>query len=265
MAKSVVTISWEDVPHLSQAQKDEIIKSIPPHLRDARTKGVPYIGPGLIYAAHVPPESIMINPIRIPNHWPRCFALDVGWNRTAALWGAWDREADIVYIYSEHYMGQEEPLLHASAIKGMDARTTSDWGVLRAKWIPGVIDPASRGRSQIDGKRLIDTYTNLGLNLDFADNSVEAGILEVWNRMSTSRLKVFNTLTNFFDEYRLYRRDDKGKPVKVKDHLMDCIRYLVMSGLNRACCPPANQEFNQDFSLAGMGAGMTFQTGWMGA
>jgi hypothetical protein len=41
---------------------------------------------------------------------------------------------------------------------------------------------------------------------------------------------VFRTLQNFLSEYRLYRRDEKGRIIKAKDHLMDDLRYLVMSG-----------------------------------
>jgi hypothetical protein len=75
----------------------------------------------------------------------------------------------------------------------------------------------------LDGKRLIEEYKKLGLNLEYADNSVTAGITAMWQRLSTGRLKVFNTLTHFFSEYRIYRRDKNHKIVKVNDHLMDCI------------------------------------------
>ena len=263
MAKSVVTISWSEVAHLTQEQKDAYLASIPPHLRRARTEGVPYLGSGAIYSSYVTVESISIDPIPLPNHWARSFGLDVGWNRTAAIWTAWDKDSDIVYAYSTHYMAQAEPIIHANAIKGTDARTTSSQGVYRSKWIPGVIDPAANGRSQVDGKRLVEQYRNLGLDLEFADNSVEAGILEVWNRLSTGRLKFFNTLTDFFGEYRLYRRDKNGKVVKEKDHLMDALRYDILSGLARAVPVKGQQDYLNEFQLSPMGA--YSQTNWMGA
>lgn len=262
--KSVVTISWAETPHLSQEQKDAYLASIPPHLRRARTEGVPYLGAGAIYSSFVTVESISIAPIPLPDHWTRSFGLDVGWNRTAAIWTAWDKDSDIVYAYSEHYMAQEEPIIHASAIKGSDARTTSKQGVHRAKWIPGVIDPASRGRGQIDGKRLVEAYKSLGLDLEFADNSVEAGILEVWNRLSTGRLKIFNTLNHFFDEYRLYRRDKNGKVVKVNDHLMDALRYNIMSGIQRGIPVKGKSEFESEYEFMGSGFGF-HGSSWMGA
>lgn len=223
MSRICIQATWEDAPHLTAEQKERLYASIPAYQRDARTKGIPQLGSGAIYP--IPESEIIIDPFdlkMIPKFWPRCYALDVGWNRTAAIWGAWDQEADIVYLYSEYYRGQAEPAVHAQAIRA------------RGSWIPGVIDPAARGRSQDDGKALAEQYIDLGLSLAFADNTVEAGIYEVWSRLSSGRLKVFSTLQNWRAEYRLYRRDEKGKIVKSNDHLMDASRYLIMTGLQVA-------------------------------
>jgi ATP-dependent Clp protease protease subunit len=53
-------------------------------------------------------------------------------------------------------------------------------------------------------------------------------------------LKLRESLNNILGEYRLYRRDDKGKVVKEHDHALDALRYLVMSGRDIAGFPPAN-------------------------
>ena len=44
MSKYLMTANWDDAPHLTRRQKDEPWASIPPHQRDARTKGVPQWG-----------------------------------------------------------------------------------------------------------------------------------------------------------------------------------------------------------------------------
>lgn len=226
--KALVMAEWDDAPHLSEQDKKEMLDALPPHQRDARSKGIPSLGSGAIYP--VAENEIVVAPFKIPAYWPKAYGLDVGWNRTAAIWGAWDRDADVVYLYSEHYRGQAEPSIHAEAIKA------------RGKWIPGVIDPASKGRSQGDGKQLLSMYEELGLDLLPANNAVEAGIYEVWQRLSTGRLKVFSTLTNFLSEYRIYRRDKKGKIVKDNDHLQDSLRYLIKSGLDRAAIAPMHKS-----------------------
>jgi hypothetical protein len=201
-----------------------------PHERAARTQGVPSLGSGVIYP--VPEEDILCDPMEFPPYYRFVYALDVGWSRTAGLWGAMDPESGVLYLWSEHYRGQAEPPIHAEAIKS------------RGTWIPGVIDPAARGRSQDDGQALLTQYHGLGLNLIPADNRVESGIYEVWTRLSTGRIRVFKTLQNFRSEYRIYRRDQKGKIVKDNDHLMDCLRYMVMSGLSLAAQRPYDQALS---------------------
>jgi phage terminase large subunit-like protein len=240
-----LTMGFDHVPHLSEESKTKLIASYPPHERDARTKGIPQLGSGAIYP--VAESDIVIADLEtIPPHWPRVYALDVGWNRTAAIWGAWDPESDVLYLYSEHYRSQAEPAIHAQAIRS------------RGDWMPGVIDPAARGRSQKDGGQLLEMYKDLGLDLEVAINGVESGIYEVWSRMSTGRLKVFKSLQNWIAEFRLYRRDDKGRVVKENDHLMDCTRYLVMSGRDRAKTKPIEKPDQPVQYSNGMG------TSWMG-
>ncbi len=223
-SRYVVSATWDDVPHLSDAAKRELWEAIPPYQRDARSKGVPQLGSGAIYP--VPESDIVVDPIEIPAWWRRSYGLDVGWNRTAAIWQAHDIETDTVYLYSEHYRGHAEPAVHAAAIHA------------RGKWMQGVIDPASRGRGQRDGEQLYQNYLDLGLLISKAENGVEAGLFDVWQRLSTGRLKVFKTLQNWLAEYRLYRRDEKGNVVKVNDHLMDATRYLIVSGLYVASVAP---------------------------
>ncbi len=216
--RKVVQCGWDDVPHLDEAIKAEMIAKLPPHQRDARTRGIPALGAGAIYP--IAESEIVVEPFDLPKHWPRAYGMDVGWNRTAAVFGALDRDADVLYVYAEHYRGQAEPSIHAEAIKA------------RGAWMQGAIDPASRGRSQIDGQNLLQMYRDLGLFVTEADNAVEAGIYEVWQRLSTGRLKIFRTCHNTLGEYRLYRRDEKGRVVKEMDHALDALRYLVMTGLD---------------------------------
>lgn len=232
-SRYTVTAGWDDVPHLDEKTKKELLASTMPHLRDARSKGTPSLGSGAIYP--IPPSEIMVDEFQIPKFWPKCYALDVGWKKTAVVWGAWDRTADIVYLYAEHYRGEAQPATHVAAIQA------------RGKWIPGVIDPAANGRNVHDGAQLLQDYIELGLNLQPADNLVESGLFAVLGRLQTGRLKIFRSMQRWFAEYQIYRRDEKGQIVKANDHLMDCTRYLIgpetirkgrTSGLARAIVQP---------------------------
>lgn len=224
--KFTVNAGWDHVPHLSEEQKREELERIQPFQRKARSEGIPTLGAGAIYP--VPEDVVLCDPFSIPDYYPQCFAMDVGWKRTAVIWGAIDPNTDVLYLYSEHYVGEAEPPIHAAAVRS------------RGIWIPGVIDPAARGRGQRDGQRLMTDYQQLGLDtLTVSVNALEAGIYEVWTRMATGRLKVFRTLLNWLAEFRFYQRDDKGHVKDGQaDHLMDCTRYLVLSGLAKSIVRP---------------------------
>lgn len=214
IGKHVTMASWDDVPHLNETDKAILLASIPPYQRDARTKGIPQLGAGAIYP--VPESEYLVDPFEIPKHWPRAYGLDVGWNRTAAIWAAKNPDNNVIYLFHEYYKGEAEPSIHAVAVKAP------------GQWIPGIIDTAARGRSQSDGQQLMQMYKDLGLQLNDADKAVETGLYTVWELLSTGQIKVFKSLTNFMNEIRLYRRDEKGKVIKSNDHLMDAWRYLMM-------------------------------------
>jgi phage terminase large subunit-like protein len=226
--KFVSQATWDDAPHLTREAKEELWKSIPEFQRKARSKGIPVLGSGAIYP--VDESDFVIPPHDIPKYHPRAFGMDVGWNKTACVWGSRDNESGVITLYSEHYMGQQVPLLHAEAIRS------------RGAWIPGVVDPAARGRSQVDGTQLIHAYRECGLELQPAANAVEAGIYAVWQLLAAGKLKVFSSLNNWLQEVRLYQRDQDGKIVKQNDHLMDATRYLIMSGRDLMRCKPAEGE-----------------------
>lgn len=212
-SKAVIQAGWDDVPWLDVETKRRLLDDTPEYLREARSKGLPSQGEGNVY--QTPIEELLVTPFTIPDSWPRMFALDVGWNRTAAVWGALDPGTDTLYIYDEHYLARELPSTHAYAI------------LSRGKWIPGVFDPAARGRSPNDGKRLIQDYKDMGLVLFPAINEVDSGILAIQQRAAVRKLRVFKTCINLQKEWMLYSRDKNGKVIKENDHALDALRYIV--------------------------------------
>ncbi len=170
----------------------------------------------LIYP--VPDTQIIVPAFSIPEHWPRAYGVDIRWNTVAAIWGARDPQSDVLYLYSEH-IATADPAIHAAAIRS------------RAEWIHGLIDVTANGRVEADGFELIQLYERLGLHLESTDNPVESGILNVWQRMHSGRLKVFASLSKYLEERRLYRRDEREQVVKEGDHLQDATRCLV-SGIS---------------------------------
>lgn len=227
MAKWVCNLTWEDAPHLSAEQKKDLLGSYSPHERDARSKGLPQLGSGAIYP--ILEDDIVVEPFKIPDTWPRAGGMDVGWQKTACVWGAYDPKSDIWYLYSEYYIGYKEPSVHANGI------------LARGRYMPILIDCHADRRGESGAISLLTVYTELGLTLYKANNgpnTLDAGILDVYQRLSSGRLKVFSHLRNWLAEYRIYRRDDRGRIVDGDDHLMDSTRFLVTGGRDVMECPP---------------------------
>lgn len=209
----LVMADWDDVPHLSAETKEKMLKSLPPHMRDARSKGIPMLGAGVIYP--VPEADFVVEPFTIPEHWPRLYGFDVGSN-TAAVWLAQDPNTKIWYTYHEYFKKIEdqraEPYLIAQGLKAP------------GDWIQGVIDPAAANELKNTFK---DTY---GLLLTNANNDVEGGVYAVWDALVMGNLKVFSTCRGLLSELRTYRRSEKdNKIVKENDHRSDAWRYAYMT------------------------------------
>ncbi len=239
--KCFVQATWDDAPHLSAGTRAQLYASIPEYQRDARTKGIPQLGSGAIYP--IPESDFLVDDFAVADYWPRAYGMDVGWQKTAAIWGAWDRDNDVAYLTGEHYRGQAEPLIHADAIKS------------RGVWIPGFIDPAANQRSQHDGERLLQKYRSLGLNLILAKNARDAGIYEVWTRLSTGKLKVFRSCRNWLDEFRTFARDENGKIINESSyHLMASTRYLFLGAMASWQCkerPKEKPDFGRHYATYG--------------
>ena len=220
------TLTWDDAPHLSPAERARRLRAIPRHMRGPRVRGEPAVEAGRIYQFDFFDDLSVPNIYPIPDVWPRVYGMDFGGRKsqTAGLWAAWDRDADVLYFYSEYYQSKANIQMHAQAFINHGAR-----------WIPGVADPSSLSGQMRDGEALIDSYISYGLNLEPAKNPVEAGIERVIDRMATGRLKFFKTLYHIRFELQMYHRDEEGRiPRGQPNHLLDCMRYVILSGLPRA-------------------------------
>lgn len=218
---NVTTMTIEDAEHYTPTERAAIVASYPEHEREARAKGIPIMGSGRVFP--VAEEGIKVTPFPIPPHWPRIVGLDFGIDHpTAAVWLAWDRDADVLYVTDSYRVKDQSIVIHAASVKA------------RGDWIPVAWPHDGLQRDKGSGEQLMQQYKNQGLAMvreraTFEDgsNGVEAGLAEMLARMQTQRLKVFSHLADWFEEFRLYHRKD-GMVVKVTDDLMSATRYALM-------------------------------------
>lgn len=222
MSKCVTTMTIDDAPHFTPERRAAMIAQYAPHELEARLKGVPALGSGRIFP--ISEEMVACDAIPIPAHWARLGAMDFGWDHPfAAVDLAWDRDSDIVYVTKAYSVREQTPILHAAALKPWGEKLQWAWPMDgRHETLAGA------------GIALADQYRAQGLNMladhaQFPDGkrSVEAGLMEMLDRMQTGRLKVFRHLAIWFHEFRLYHRED-GKVVKLIDDLMSATRYGIM-------------------------------------
>jgi phage terminase large subunit-like protein len=222
----IIGATWDDAPHLTAKVKAQQWASMLPYQRAARTQGIPQLGAGAVYP--IDEKDVTIADFAIPEHWWRGFGMDVGGGAkaTAAVFCALNPDDRVLYVTSCYKRASNEPSLHAAAMKERMIRPTG--------WLwPGVGDAAALIMTDHDAEQLVFVYRRLGLQLSLPDKAVETGIADLWDLMVTGRFKVFASCQAWFDEFRMYRRDARGRVVKSNDHLMDSTRYMARSGIAR--------------------------------
>src|ERR1700753_3272904 len=102
-----VSATHDDADHIPAEEKLRLYNSYSPHEREARTKGIPSLGSGLIYPFME--SDLLVSPFDIPDYWPRCFGMDFGWHNTAATFLTRDPDNGVTYLYGEYLAGQLTP------------------------------------------------------------------------------------------------------------------------------------------------------------
>jgi hypothetical protein len=145
---------------------------------------------------------------------------------------AHDRDTDVVHIYDAYRVREATPVIHAAAIKA------------RGAWIPVAWPHDGLQHDKGSGTALATQYRAQGLTMlrdkvshapdpkqdqkeGEGGNGVEAGLMDMLDRMQTGRLKVAAHLADWWDEFLQYHRED-GKVVKENDDLMSATRYGLM-------------------------------------
>ena len=222
--RTVVTMTIDDAEHISVEEREKIVAGYLPHERDARTKGIPMLGSGKIFRYS---EDMILEPYipanEIPGHWAKIWGIDFGISHPfGAVLMLWDRDADVVHVAHTIRVIDQTPLQHADAMKRVGTQVPVAW------------PQDGTARDKGSGMGLATIYKSHGLHMlpkhaTFSDGSVstEAGITMMQEYMGTGRFKVFNTLTDWLEEYRMFHRKE-GQIVKLKDDLLSATRTAMM-------------------------------------
>ena len=259
--QSLTNATWDDASetvmslkghkgHLDEGVMQQILSSYSPHEREMRRYGRPSIGSGLIFP--IQEEKLMIDPIPIQDHWPRIAAIDFGWDHpTAVVWGAVDMEEEVFYVYDCYRMSKASPTVHSQSIR------------TRPHFIPIAYPHDGNRRDSMGNPGLADQYRNLGCNMllehftnppalgeNKGGNSIEEGLMAMLQAMENDKFKVFSTLSDWFEEFRMYHRKG-GKVVPIRDDIMSATRYAFQS--QRFAVSGKDPEWTKDIEYKNYG------------
>ena len=237
----------EDALHIPEEERERIIAAFAPHEREARARGVPTLGSGRIFP--VAESELEWTAAALPPHVVYLGGIDFGWDHpTAAVKCAWDKDSDVFSVITAYKRSEQTPLIHAGALR--------PWG----DWLPWAWPHDGLQHDKGSGKKLADQYSDHGLEMmpskaTFPDgsNGVEAGIFEMLDAMKTGRFKVAAHLHDWWDEFRLYHREN-GKVVKEFDDLMCATRYAWM--MRRHAVVEGGDDYGEEYNQQREG-------GWM--
>ena len=110
---------------------------------------------------------------------------------------------------------------------------------------------------------LADQYRNLGCNImldhftnppalgeNKGGNSIEEGLMAMLQSMENGKFKVFSTLSDWFEEFRMYHRKG-GKVVALRDDIMSATRYAYQS--QRFAVSGKDPEWTKDIEYRNYG------------
>ena len=219
--KYIIMVGWDDVPHLKESAKKAMMDRIPPYLREAKAKGIPYLGSGKVFATDI--EKMVIPAFRIPVYYERFYGFDPGISNSAVVWVARDPETDSFYVYEELLLHDAPLHLVAEGIKS------------RGKWIHGAVDPFYSVQKKAlgvgDVNNVYNIYRGLGLNVHLAErNTKESGIEAIRLLLLSGRLKFFDTCPTLKLQMSLYHRNEKMAIGNTPDDLVDALRYALTYG-----------------------------------
>jgi phage terminase large subunit-like protein len=240
----IVTASMDDNPTLSDEAKEIALAGLSAEERAARKEGKFVALHGLIYDRFDPERHIIPEVERPPLGVNVVVGIDPGIReRAGVLWAFIDWD-DTLVVFDELYAQGATIREVCEQIHKVNARYD-------IKPIYYVIDPAARNRMHQTGRSDQMEYADHGVVAIAGQNSVSAGINRIKERLEADDgFYITANCENLIGEMKRYRwkkpprsgEDGKAAPVKKDDHLVDPLRYIVMS---RPYLPRRIQERNE--------------------
>ena len=202
---------------------DSMISQWPEETQATRIRGEFASFYGAVYKTYSR-KTHFIQPFRIPKDWRRYRVYDFGFtNPFVCLWAAKDNDENW-YVYREYYQAQTSIAEHIRMVKLLSKGE---------KYVDSFADPENAADR--------NEMKKAGLGTKAARKDVARGIEFVQSKLKIKEngkpsLVIFRTCKYTGREFPVYHypkgtstTSPKDVPVQVKDHTLDCVRYLLYS------------------------------------
>ena len=266
-----VRMGIHDVGHYTPEQRAAIIAQYPEHEREARTEGYAKLGAGAVFGS-IDPKKIQYSNMEIPDHWFRICGQDYGYTHpTAFAWIAQDRDSNKFYVYDVYAATEEKPAEHFAAWQSRGEHIPVAWphdgrrrepgtgeqlaAIYRKLGVKMLSEPAMLPKPAVDSKKA--SKPNGGPEDKKPRMSVEQGILLMIAAMNEGRFYVAKHLEKFWEEFRLYHRNERtGRIVDKNDDIISATRYafiMAMQGhgvqrAGRRLLLPRGKKYNSRYA-----------------
>lgn len=236
-SKGFVNMTGDDVlaephSHLTPDTYAAMVASWPVHERETRRAGLPTHGSGAVFT--FAKEQIWCRQITDPpGHFRMGWGVDFGGMGSTTgnyshPFGAclvyYDPLSDTIYVAHTIRLNQQTPLEHAYAMKRVCAAAPVWWPHDGHRHTSADSPDTTSSLYKEQGLRMWHEHATF----KHGGYATETGILEMHQRFATGRLKVAEHLSEWWEEYRNYHRDEDGEIVKNKDDLMSATRIATM-------------------------------------
>jgi phage terminase large subunit-like protein len=231
----IVNAGWDDVPHLSEKKKAALKAVIPPYLLDSKTKGLPSAGRGAIFPFKL--KDFVIEDFEVKSNYKRIYIVNPGVTKLHILWAAIHPFTSAITITKAIKVDSTTPYTAIELLKE------------ESFWCPGIVnnvyDEVSKAESSY---KLAEFYQNAGLDISVIDTPIngEAGndLIKVY--LADNKLKFTPEALDLRNEMQMYHRIEDGTTGKTPSGLIDCLKILVMYGMDRAMSISDYDEYMQE-------------------
>jgi phage terminase large subunit-like protein len=231
-------MDMDENEHLGQKEKDLVLANLTEQEKKIRKEGKFVALHGLIYPSFNEGKHC-IEPFDIPQDWRKVVSVDPHLKKdSSALWAA-------VAGYNLGRISKGDWVVYRELRRGgiiQDIVASVQVASGRERLFARIGDPALNFKDNITGVNPFDEFASAGFPLIPANKKVESGVYAVRELLDQDPpgLWIFDTCIGLVWEFRHYvyadidtdqRKSYSEKIKKRDDDYMDCLRYIINSGI----------------------------------